>query len=178
MTDTITDKGLVLGMRRRGAIILGVFGLIWAFAGSSGIGDTTGRLVVQIAAVAVTLLVVFIGYRNSDVPAIEPAIPEDWNRRYNLIGIIQGVAIGLAVFTLIQLDYPGLIPAVVCLIVGLHFLPLADVFDLELYRWTGIALCTLAAIGLALWPVADDGVVLATVGLGAAIILWSTVMKT
>ncbi len=178
MTDTIADNELVVGMRRRGSVILGVFGLIWAFAGSSGIEDGTARLAVQVAAVAVTALVAWYGVQSSAAPSSPLDIPDDWNRRYNVIGIVQGVAIGIAVFALVALGQPGLIPSIVCLIVGLHFFPLVRVFDTQLYRWTGIALCALAAVGLVVQTQASDGATLATVGLGAAVVLWVTVAIT
>jgi hypothetical protein len=178
LSDTIQDNELVVGMRRRGSIILGVFGLIWAFGGSSGIEDGTARLGVQVAAVAVTALVAWFGVQASAEPSGPVDIPADWNRRYNLIGIAQGIAIGIAVFALIALGHPGLIPPVVCLIVGLHFFPLVSVFDTQFYRWTGIALCALAAFGLIVQTQTSDAATLATVGLGAAGVLWLTVAIT
>jgi hypothetical protein len=56
--------------------------------------------------------------------------------------------------------------------VGLHFLPLARVFGVGLYYWTG-GLATLGALGGAL--IADAGVRDLFVGLMMAGVLWGTV---
>src|SRR5690606_4460778 len=89
----------------------------------------------------------------------------DWQRQYNLVGIVQAVAIAVAIFALVTLDLPGLIPPVVCLIVGIHFFPLQSTFDQPEYRGTGLALCGVAAIGGAVIVLASDEAARAVVGL-------------
>src|SRR5699024_12520005 len=68
-----------------------------------------------------------------------------------------------------------LLPPVVCLIVGLHFLPLARLYDQPQYRWTAGLLILAAVIGLGavLWG-AEAETVLGGVGFAAAMTLWAS----
>ncbi|WP_244501049.1 hypothetical protein [Streptomyces sp. TP-A0874] len=64
-----------------------------------------------------------------------------------------------------------------CLVVGLHFLPLARSFAQPQYWWTGGSLMTLALVGaLALADGSDPANVRTLVGFGAAAVLWSTAL--
>ncbi|MDQ3526135.1 MAG: hypothetical protein M3451_13945 [Chloroflexota bacterium] len=73
-------------------------------------------------------------------------MPADRQRRYNLVGIVQAVAIGLTIAALIVIGHPAFIPAVVSVIVGMHFFPLAPVFDQPQYALTGVALCVVGLL--------------------------------
>ncbi|MFF7443361.1 DUF7010 family protein [Streptomyces sp. NPDC008122] len=70
---------------------------------------------------------------------------------------------------------PELIPVGICLVVGLHFFPLARLFDQRRYRWAAILLTAVALAGLAVLAAgAGSETVRAVVGLGAALVLWGT----
>jgi hypothetical protein len=71
-----------------------------------------------------------------------------------------------------------LIPAVICLIVGAHFFPLAHVFDQPQFGWTGTALCLVGAVGLVLVPAVGGEAARAVVGLSAAVTLWVASLYT
>ena len=81
----------------------------------------------------------------------------------------------IAVFALVRAGHASLVPALTCAVVGLHFLPLARVFDLPLYLGTGLLLIATAVIGafLSLQGV-DTGSVSSVVGPPAALVLWVT----
>lgn len=64
------------------------------------------------------------------------------------------------------------IPIAVAIIVGVHFLPLAHVFDVSLCYWTG-ALCVLGVLGCLLVP--DVNTRLLWVGFVMAGVLWLSV---
>ena len=72
-------------------------------------------------------------------------------------------------------DHPLLIAPATCLVVGLHFLPLARIFGIPLYGSTGLILIAVAVIGFVLFAadISVDGI-LVTVGLAAAVTLWCT----
>ena len=162
--------------RRQGAVIMSVFALIWAMAGASGIDAAASYWVIGAIALAVTAGTIAFALRTSSTRTAPRDLPPDWQRRYNIIGLIEGGAILGAILILVNLDLPGLIPVVVCLIVGIHFLPLAPTFDQPEYRWTALALCIAGAVGAALYGPVSDGTVLVVVGIGAALILWGTAL--
>lgn len=161
-------------LRRQGMLILGVFALIWALMGASGLGNATAEIAVQIVAVVVTVILVVIAVQSDTAFDAMQRLPPDWNRRYNRVGLLQAGAIGVAVVALIWVGTPGLIPVAVCLIVGVHFFPLVTVFEQPEYRWTALALCLAAVLGAVLFVATNDATVRAAVGLSAAIILWLT----
>jgi len=102
-------------------------------------------------------------------------VPADWNRRFDVVGAaVQAVAILSVVVALIVVDQVTLVPAAECLVMGLHFLPLARLFDQPQYRWTGAALCLVAGLAgsLHLWGRGTAAVVVAAGG--AAVVLWAT----
>lgn len=74
---------------------------------------------------------------------------------------------------------PVLIPPLVALVVGLHFLPLAAVFGQPRLRVPAALLVGAGLAGAAVW-LADgpDGAVRFTVGLVSALCLWGTALWT
>lgn len=176
MTAGMASQDLSRSVRRQGALITGLVAFIWAAAGSSGIDNSTASTITLIAAAVVTMAVVAFALRGGRAEASEHPrrLPENWRQRYNQVSLIQLAAIGLAVAILIVAGVPGLIPAAVCLIVGIHFFPLARLFDQPEYTGTGALLCVVAALGFAVLAAADEEASRAVVGLGAAITLWST----
>ncbi|MFD7296061.1 DUF7010 family protein [Streptomyces sp. NPDC059897] len=72
-------------------------------------------------------------------------------------------------------DHPGLIPAAIALVEGLHFFPLSRLYDQHQYRWTAALLTAIALTGLALYATGTpDEAVRATVGLASAATLWAS----
>lgn len=126
-----------------GALLMAVFGAVWAAAGA---------------------------------PATFPGTIRHWlgrgrlARRFNLVFGPQGVAIALSVFLPVRYGLGTLVPAVVALIVGVHFLPLAGLYGARAYHATGAALC---AVGLAAFPLAPQAR-LPVVGLACAAVLLAT----
>ncbi|MFE0171089.1 hypothetical protein ACFWZ2_02135 [Streptomyces sp. NPDC059002] len=189
-----------------GVLILTVFATLWAAVGISGIQGgpalVTGAAVL---AAGVTAAVVVLSRRSvrqagarpvayeeqAEEQAADPephAGPESAGgrgdegagnyRRFGLINIAQTVAIVAAVMILGRLGEWILVPPAVCLIVGLHFLPLAGVFGQPPYRWAGLLLVAVAAAGILAFAVGSaPGTVRALVGIGAALVLWATALR-
>ena len=164
------------GLWRRGALVTALFALLWAVTGASGITNAAAARAVRLTALAITVVAVLLILKAGAAPgAFRPRrVPADWSRRFNRVGAAQGVGIGSAVALLFLADAPMLIPTAVCLIVGAHFFPLAQVFDQPQHTWTGTALCLVAASGLTALAAVDAQTSLVVVGLGAALVLWST----
>ncbi|MER7486754.1 hypothetical protein ABTY20_12820 [Streptomyces sp. NPDC126497] len=158
--------------------MLSVFALVWAFAGASGTGAATDAVPVsiEVAALVVTAAAIHLGRRaDAAPPSRTVSLPENWARG---VGVVNGVEV-LAVFAVIAgsnaSGRPELIPAGVALVVGLHFFPLARLYDQWQYRWTAALLTAVAAVGVVLVVagLSDEGVRV-VVGLGCAAVLWAS----
>lgn len=169
-----THSPTVPDFRRQGAIILSIFALIWAMTGASGIGSGAVYWGIGVMAFVVTMGTIALAVRSDSTRTDPRSLAPDWQRRYNVLGIIEAVAIVGAIIALVGAGVPGLIPPIICIIVGIHFFPLDTTFDQPQYRWTAVLLCAVGAIGVAMFAPAPDGIVRAMVGLAAAVVLWGT----
>jgi len=147
-------------------IVLAVFAAAWACSGVllSGGAAAFAHLPVLISG---TLLA--WGWRRTGmVPSRGPHVGK-------LVGrwsAAEGVAILIASYVLQRLHREELIFSVTVIIIGLHFFPLARGIPVPLYHATGAAFVSLGLVALLL-PGAQQAVV---VCLGAALILWGTVL--
>ncbi|MFF9485638.1 DUF7010 family protein [Streptomyces sp. NPDC014676] len=165
-------------LRRRGTLVLSVFGLLWAFAGASGTGSATDAVPVsiEVAALVVTAAAVYLGHRKDAAPSPRTvSLPENWARG---VGVVNGIEV-LAVFAVIAgsnaAGRPELIPVGIALVVGLHFFPLARLYDQWQYRWTAGLMTAVAVVGAVLVVAGlSDESVLVTVGLACAAVLWAS----
>ena len=172
MGNSITGSG----MRNVGILFLLGFGLIWFLVGIANLGlswpPTVGLSLAYLGSGMITASLLRRFVRSTKVA---PMQPEDaWQRRFNRVGLFQALAILLAVVLLVSTSLPQLIPAVVCLIVGAHFFPLANIFNIALYRITATVLCITAVAGLAVAVAEGLEMSQTLVGVGAALILWFT----
>jgi hypothetical protein len=90
---------------------------------------------------------------------------------FGIIFGLEGALIGLGAVVLSRMGLSEWIPFLTALLVGLHFLPLARVFDVALYFWTGTAL-VLLAVGCACLP--EPSFRLRVLGLAVGATLWLT----
>ncbi len=174
MTDESRTVEAPEGTERIGAIACWAFGVAWAIWGLTGVsaGFALAAAIVAVLAVAVAVTV----FRGGD--GRRPRrLPRDWQRRYNLLVVAQFVLIFLASLGLGMVGVPELIPPAICLIVGIHFIPLAGIFDMPAYRVTALGLCGVAVIGGALLAPTGAATVRAVVGLGAALVLWAAAVS-
>jgi hypothetical protein len=106
----------------------------------------------------------------------DPAAAAKGRRAAVIFGIIFGLEGGLIALSSALLAGSGLgdwIPVAVGLIVGLHFLPLAYVFEVPLYYWTG-GLTVVGILGCLF--IHAVGPRLLCVGLLMAGVLWLTLL--
>jgi len=162
-----------------GAAILTVFGAWWCIA---ALANWTERPGWSIPAASVTTIVllglcVLRLVATRKIPSIDdPVAAAKGKRAGKLFGIIFGIEAGLIALCSILLASRGLglwIPVAVAIIVGVHFLPLAHVFDVGLYYWTG-ALSVLGVLSCLL--IRDVNTRLLWVGLVMAGVLWLSVV--
>lgn len=158
--------------------MLSVFALVWAFAAASGTGSATDAAPVSMEAVAlvVTAAVIRLGHRKDAAPSPRTvSLPENWARG---VGVVNGVEV-LAVLAVIAgsnaSGRPELIPVGIALVVGLHFFPLARLYDQWQYRWTAGLLTAVSVVGLVLVVAGASGEsVRIVVGLACATVLWAS----
>lgn len=161
-----------------GIFFMSAFGFVWASTGSSALPG--GSAFVLTADVVVSLALISAGLYLLRAARFMPELPEGamssgvW-RRFRIVGVVEGVAILAAVFVLGRAGRPEWIPAVVALIVGLHFFPLASIFRVRAYHATGFLLCAVFVVTVILATASGvEAVWLAMPGLGSAVVLWAT----
>jgi len=160
-----------------GATILALFGSFWCFV-SLASWAARPNWAIPLASVVITLLLCGCGVRLSQSATLpsghDPIAKAKAKRDSKWFGIIFGVEGGLIALVCALLGRSGLgdwIPFAVALIVGVHFLPLAQVFEVPLYFWTG----ALSVIGvLACLLIHPTSLQVLCVGLVMAAVLWST----
>ncbi len=153
------------------------FALVWAAAAASGLDGRIPAVAAGLCAVLLTGAAVAVAVRSGSNAALDRnrRLPERWNRGIGLVNAVQTVAIVATVLVLVNLGEEFLIPSVICLIVGVHFFPLARLYDQGQYRWTGALLSVVALAGFVSSAAGTDaGATRAVVGLGAALVLWGT----
>lgn len=158
-------------------MIMTLFAFPWAATNIGDLGGDAGywSALAGFALITAALAVYSVRFR----PAVrrDRTIPRDWQRRYNLALIGELVLIAIAVAVLILVDLAPLVPAVVAVIVGVHFLPLATAFDQPHYRATAAAMTVAGVIGAVLFLTADPVLCGVVAGLGSAVTLWWTSLR-
>ncbi len=168
-------RGLIAG-----ATILTVFGSLWCLI---ALAFRATRPVWSIPA-GITTTIVLLAFcaarlvASGKMPNIDdPNAAAKGKRAGKLFGIIFGIESALIATCSTLLASRGLgfwIPIAIAIIVGVHFLPLAHVFEAPLYYWTG-ALCVLGV--LACLQIRDFGTRVLCVGLAMAAVLWLSALR-
>ena len=160
-----------------GAAILTLFGGWWCIA-ALAYWPAHPAWGIPLASAATFVLVVLCILRligSANMPdSNDPGAAAKGKRAGILFGIIFGMEGGLIALSSVLLARSGLgdwIPVAVGLIVGVHFLPLAHVFEVPLYYWTG-ALSVFGILGCLF--IHAVGLRLLCVGLVMAGVLWLT----
>jgi hypothetical protein len=162
-----------------GAAILTLFGALWCIV-ALAFWPARPAWGIPAASAATLLLLVVCILRlaaSAQMPqSNDPAAAAKGKRAGMIFGIAFGVEAGLIALSSSLLARSGLgewIPVAVALIVGVHFLPLAYVFEVPLYYWTG-ALTVLGVLGCLL--IHSISLRLLCVGLVMAAVLWLTAL--
>lgn len=162
-----------------GAVILTLFGSLWCILALAGWRARPGWSIPAGSVVTITLLALCVTQlmASRNIPSInDPVAAAKGKRAGMLFGIIFGLEGGLIALCSTLLARYGLsiwIPIAAAVIVGVHFIPLARVFDVPLYYWTGV-LSVLGMLGCSL--VHDAATRVLCAGLVMAAVLWLTVI--
>lgn len=176
--------------RSAGVAVCAVMGLVWA---ASALGGLRSLVAVPLLLAGVaTMAVLLAGSRRlrqaAGKQAASPSGPADLGpadlgpidlrkvrRRFTLVVVGELAAIAVAINVLTRSGHPLWIPAVICAVVGLHFVPLARLFEVEVYDATAAAMCVVATATMILGAIgAPESVWRLLPGFGAAAALWAT----
>lgn len=171
-----------------GVFFMSLFGMLWAYTGIMGLsGWGMPFLLVIAVAIGIALFIggIFLMRASRKLTKEVSELPEFLDGRrtrywFNFIFAAEGLAIAIAIAVCRAISHTELIPPVIALIVGVHFFPLAPLFQVRLYYLTGTLLCLIAIFTMVFMPL-EVGVgeyqintFMSVVGLGSAFILWGT----
>ncbi|MDW8803519.1 hypothetical protein P1P68_01505 [Streptomyces scabiei] len=164
-------------MFKSGVGFLALFGLGWWLLGSSAF-DGAARPVLVVIGCVVAVGLMLAARRFLPASAGGP-FPADRRRRFNQINGLQWLLIIAIVAVCRQLGVPVLVPPLIAVVVGLHFLPLAVVFQQPRLRVPAALLVVSGAAGTTVWLLdGPDASVRLVVGLASALSLWATAAWT
>ncbi|MER6572296.1 hypothetical protein ABT288_40530 [Streptomyces sp. NPDC001093] len=159
-------------MDRAGLAFLTVFGLAWWLAGASAPGGSL--LPVAALACGAVAAGVWRTGRGLRRPGGGP-LPDEVRRRFAGINVLQWTVISVVTAIAVMSGVPRLIPGLIALVVGLHFLPLAVLFRQPRFHLTGALMVAVGVAGCAVDLAARSAAAARTiVGIGAAVVLWGT----
>jgi len=182
-----TIPGAAIRGTASGMFFMAFFGTLWAYTGILGLqGWGAPLLLVTAVSIGIALFIGGVSLiratRELTNQVSKTALRNGKRTRFwfNIIFATEGLAIAITVAVSNATRHPELIPVIIAIIVGVHFLPLATLFQVRLYYFTGILLCLLA---INTWLFVPAKVTLgghqinafmSVVGFGSALILWGT----
>lgn len=160
MTATVVGNRAEVRGRASGMLVLGWFGLAWTGWGLSGAFPAVVEVPVLVAAAlvfaALIVAAIMLFRRARTLPAGDPetgrAVGRAIGRRFGLIVAAEFIGLFVVARLLALAELSELIPAIVCLGVGVHFFPLARLFGVPAYVRTGAVLCAVAVLTAVLAP--------------------------
>lgn len=170
-------QGARRGGRAIGALFFAIFGGLWLLIGcdlADRLGWMSMALVLALALILVLTAAGVIRKRRDAMRAFRQT-PESrrMRRQFRLINAGQWVMAIAAVFLLHRFELDAWTAPAIMLIVGLHFLPLAQVFRYRPHYLTGVILIVTALV----YPVVSPGGPASPIGcLIAGITLWASAL--
>ncbi|MED4404100.1 DUF7010 family protein [Metabacillus fastidiosus] len=188
MTQTSrTIPGVAVRGTASGVFFMALFGTLWAYTGIMGLqGWGVPLLLVIAVAIGIALFIGGVSLIRASRELTNQVSKTDLIRGkrtrfwFNIIFTAEGLAIAITIAVSNITRHSELIPVVIAIIVGVHFLPLAPLFQVRLYYFTGALLCLLAIITWLFVPVKitlgehQINAFMSVVGFGSALILWGT----
>lgn len=141
---TIPNSNARMKGRARGALICGVFGNVFMLE-AAFFGAITNLVWLAVIALSAVALVFWPAteVRSRRHLAPSPADRQYWAAVSTLFWIdcgLEWVACAAACMWLADIRRFDLIPHFLGVIIGVHFLPLAKIFRMPIYNWTGAAM--------------------------------------
>ena len=185
-TTRVIPKALVRGMAR-GTFFMAIFSTLWAYIGLVGLNGWGGLwLWIPPAIIGIALFCSGISLTRAAEQLTDPVSEENalrWKKKRRWFGIIfatEGLAMGIVSAICGATGHYNLIFPLMAIIAGLHFFPLAPLFNLKSHYVTGALLCLISIITLLTVParttLGGQQIIAwwSVVGFGSALILWLT----
>jgi hypothetical protein len=154
-------------------MILTFFGTVWWLVGSVVLDDSARTAALVAGAVLAATLLVLAARRLDGTGGREAYERSARTFKWSNVGQGVGIAVVIAVGNITG-GYSW-IPALIAIVVGAHFFPLARPFGRLEYRWTGGLLIVVGVAGCAMaFSGASESGVQTVAGLGSATVLWAT----
>jgi hypothetical protein len=181
MTTTLAAPSPRAEIRGRafGVSILAFFAVGWTGWGSSDLISGGPQTVLMLVAAVLSVALATAAWRlyRRSVDAPEGGGP-GMGGRFGIIVGVEWLGLGIVSAVLGATGHAHTIPAVICLGVGLHFLPLARLFHVPVYYVAGILLCAAAVATLIVTPLSSVDVLwTALPGFSAALVLYATCVE-
>ncbi|GAA3623073.1 hypothetical protein ACG5V6_22255 [Streptomyces chitinivorans] len=168
------------GPRRDGtrgaALVMTVFGTVWWLSGATALHGFAGPAAL-VGGPAVGVLLFALALRRLNGVG-EQAAYERAARRFHAINLLQALAVVAVIVVANRTGALAWIPGAIAVVVGVHFLPLAPLFGMPVYRWTGALLIGAGLAGC--WVALAGGGVETTralVCLACAAVLWAAAAR-
>ncbi|WP_431727078.1 hypothetical protein [Verrucosispora sp. TAA-831] len=173
-TRTRTDDVAVSerALARTGTLVLAGFALLWAVSGLH-LAPAAARIPLLVAATVITAVVLALGVTRPR-PQVTRRLSASWMRRFNRVGVVQGLLIGGVCLVAVPTGHPRLIPTLVLVVVAAHFVPLIAILRQREYVGTALALALVAVGSLVSYVMGMPELAAAVTSLGAAVVLWTT----
>lgn len=155
-----------------GATIVAGFGALWLALGMAAANVPTLVAIAIVTPVFALIASLGLGLRRRLPKLLHAETPEkkQMMRAFVVVNVVQWVAILGTINLLRNLRLEGWIVSAIVLIVGAHFLPLAQIFGQRQHVVTGIAMMLCAAAAIVLPTSMRDTVECVSAGL----ILWAS----
>ncbi|WP_433544194.1 hypothetical protein ACQPZG_03115 (plasmid) [Streptomyces sp. CA-294286] len=158
---------------RSSGMILTFFGTLWWLVGALVLDGGVRTAALLAGAVAAVSLLVLAARRLDGTGGREAY--ERGARTFMWSNVGQGAGIAVVVVVGNLTGASSWIPALIAVVVGVHFFPLARPFGRPEYRWTGALLLCVGAVCCAVALAgAPQSTVQTAAGLGCAGVLWAT----
>ncbi|MEU7803906.1 hypothetical protein AB0B10_32085 [Micromonospora arborensis] len=142
MSDLLTANRRQAGLT---ALYLGIFAMLW-FSVPAAEQPLRGLLVV--GSILALLTAVVGGVLSARLRGAGSPRDRAADRPYLLIVLAEFAAAGLGAAVVAAAGWSEYVPVLICLVVGLHFFPLAPLLRDPLLKPLGVAICLVAAAAL------------------------------
>jgi hypothetical protein len=164
-------------MFKSGEGFLALFGLGWWLLGSSAFDGLTRQVLV--AGGCAVMVGLMLAARRFLPSSAGGPLPVGRRKRFNQINGLQWLLIIAIAVVCRHVGVPVLVPPLIAVVVGLHFLPLAAVFEQPRLRIPAALLTASGAAGMTIWLTnGPDATVRLVVGLTSALSLWGMALWT
>ncbi|MFJ5265104.1 hypothetical protein ACIQAC_32040 [Streptomyces sp. NPDC088387] len=155
-----------------------LFGFGWWLLGTGTVAGPAWTAVAVVAGLVITAGLLLFAHRRLPSGRGEP-FPVERRRRFAQINALQWILIAAIAIGCGRAGVPELIAPLIALVVGVHFLPLAAVFEQPALRIPAALLIVAAAAGAVTWAAGGPAVsVRVVVGVMSALSLWGTGLWT